>query len=366
MSVFVMSFIILSLCVFIPGRMKVGTIGAVRTATVDIKTPLLFILLGTLAAFRDASVGNDTHEYLNIFNDVRRASVSELPAFGGRFEMGYIWLNKLVSYVSTNPQVILIVTSVFAYYWYGRFIKEYSPMVGVSVLIFFFGRFHDDSMNIVRQTAAAGFCLWGYMELKRRKNLMFFLLMLAAFYMHKSSIVFLLAWLFTRIPFRISYLKYFLPVWAFTFLAGNALVGLIFSTGLVQSYFLDSAFLEEGKSAPALILLIDAVVSLFYFLFSRQKVNIGKDDISSDIAWMLLASLLFQTLCLYFSLLVRVSWYFRLFELIAIPYALCRMKARSRVIYTVLVVAFFMLYYGIVLYYRPLWNHVYPYVTCFH
>ena len=364
MSVFTISFIIIFLCIVVPSRQKIASLHSNSAVIVDLKTPLLFLLLGCLSAFRAADVGNDTQEYLNIFKDVSRDEIQNLPSYSTRFEIGYIWLNKLLSYVSMNGQIILITTSAFAYYWYYKFIKKYSPLVGVSILLFFFARFHDESMNIVRQTVATGFCLWAYIELRSKKNLVFFLLMLAAFYIHKSSIVFLLAWLIFRVPFRKKYIKYFFILWGVVLFIGKTLVDLIFSTGLVQTYFIDSAFLESGKSAPAIILTIDILILLFYlFAYKGDKVK-EKEDISSDVMWMLMACVLFQTLALFFSLMVRVSWYFRLFELIAIPYALCRMKVGTRIISTIAIVILFMAYYGAVVYYRPNWNHVYPYSLC--
>ncbi len=364
MTVYTLSLIVIFLSVALPSKLHLRTMSnALSSSTIDIKTPILFCFLGLLAALRASDIGNDTSGYIDLYERINRTEIKELSFYSERFEMGFIWLNKLLSYISTNPQTILIATSAFAYYWYYKFIKKYSPLVGVSILLFFFARFHDSSMNIVRQVVATGFILWSYMELKKGKDLRFFLLMLLAFYMHKSSIVFLLSWFFVHVPFKSSYIKYFLVAWAITLTTGNALINLIFSTGLVQSYFEDSAYFDEGKIAPAIILVMDALVLLFYLLTKSHKTN---RELATDITWMLMATAIFQTLGVFFAIMSRVAWYFRLFQLIAIPYALSQLKKDNYVITTVIISALYISYYLVTSILRPDWNYVYPYSTCFN
>lgn len=317
--------------------------------------------LSFLVAFRANTIGNDTGNYIDLFDTIKFVEVKDLHIYSDRFEMGFIWLNKLLSYISYNPQIILIASAAFAYYFYGKFIMRYSPMIGLSILIFFFARFHDSNMNIVRQVMATGFTLWAYLSLKQNKNILFFILIFLAFSMHKSAIVFLVAWPITKIQFKKSYIKYFVILCVLFFVLGRVILGIIMNSGLVQSYYEDSDYLAGGKTAPAILLMMDVVIFLFYIFTGGYKQNFVKNNISSDIAWMLMCSILCSIIGLYFAMMMRVAWYFQLFQLIAIPYAVCRYSLKDRILLSVFIILMFILYYAVVLTVRPDWNIVYPY-----
>lgn len=83
---------------------------------------LTFGLLTVLAALRAETVGNDTIEYLRLFENI--SITKDLSYFSPRFEIGYVYLNKILSLISYNPQIILIVTSSLIMYGFMRFIKN--------------------------------------------------------------------------------------------------------------------------------------------------------------------------------------------------------------------------------------------------
>lgn len=363
MSALTLSFIILVLCFALPDNISYLGRQVRVHKTINIKATFILFLLACLAAFRASNVGNDTEGYINLYNDIRYLDWRSLEGMTSRFEIGYLYLNHLLTNISTNAQIILIVSSAFCYFFYWKFIKKYSTLIGISLFVFFFARYHDSSMNIVRQVMATGFVLWSYLELKKGRNLWFIILVLLAYSMHKSSIVFLLALPFSKFQFRTKYTKYFLITCGVTFVVGGSIIAFLLSRGLIPSYYEDSDYLAGGKIAPALILVIDILIWLLYYQTrkSRLKATASCYPIASDIMWMLMLTIIFQILGLYFSNMMRVAWYFRLFELIALPYAISTFHGRRRTIVTICVVIFFLLYYLIVLYYRPEWNMVYPY-----
>lgn len=351
------------MCLLLPERARYWVSSTNIYRTIPVKATVTLSFLACLAALRASDIGNDTANYLTLYDDIRYMNWGELEWLTPRYEMGYLVLNRLLAYVSSNAQTILIVSSAFCYFFYWKFIKKYSTLIGISLFVFFFARYHDSSMNIVRQVMATGFVLWSYLELKKGRNLWFIILVLLAYSMHKSSIVFLLALPFSKFQFRTKYTKYFLITCGVTFVVGGSIIAFLLSRGLIPSYYEDSDYLAGGKIAPALILVIDILIWLLYYQTrkSRLKATASCYPIASDIMWMLMLTIIFQILGLYFSNMMRVAWYFRLFELIALPYAISTFHGRRRTIVTICVVIFFLLYYLIVLYYRPEWNMVYPY-----
>lgn len=85
---------------------------------------LFFVIFYVLNAFRAPNIGNDTLTYCNLFDLISLNSFS-FETFG-RFEEGYLLLNKLISYISNNSQILLFVTSTIIYLTYYKFIKKES------------------------------------------------------------------------------------------------------------------------------------------------------------------------------------------------------------------------------------------------
>ena len=70
---------------------------------------LLFLMI---SMFRDVSVGADTKQFYDAFTIIGNRSL-ELSFEYSRYEKGFILLCKLLSIVSNNPQILIIITSLF-------------------------------------------------------------------------------------------------------------------------------------------------------------------------------------------------------------------------------------------------------------
>lgn len=351
------------MCLLLPERARYWVSSTNIYRTIPVKATVTLSFLACLAALRASDIGNDTANYLTLYDDIRYMNWGELEWLTPRYEMGYLVLNRLLAYVSSNAQIILIVSSVFCYFFYWKFIKKYSTIVGLSLFIFFFARYHDTSMNIVRQVMATGFVLWSYLELKKGRNIWFVVLVLLAYSMHKSSIVFLLAFPFSKIEFRTKYTKYFLLACGVAFVVGGTVIAFLLAHGWIPSYYEDSEYMEGGKIAPLAILAIDVVILILYYFTQKSRMGVAAQryPIASDIMWMLMLTIIFQIMGVYFSNIMRIAWYFRLFELIAVSYAVSSFQGHKKILVTAGIAAFFLLYYNVVLYYRPEWNMVCPY-----
>lgn len=357
MSIIFIPFLLVLLLVFpLMGKGK-------NNAKNSLQAKLSFIFLGVLCCFRDLSVGNDTKAYKGIFEAISNTQTDQLDVFSSRFEMGYVYLNKFVANVYDNYFLLQILVAIFAYSVTYRFIKEYAPYVGMAVIIFFFVRFHDDYMNITRQTVATGFTLCAYMRLKQGRDLQFVFLVLLAYTMHKSAIVFLPVWFFTRITYKPAYLKYFVAACGGVFVLGGTIIAYMMSAGIFPSYYEDSVYMEGGKIAPAIQLFMSVCIFLFFYLNKgyRLESHGGRSLYGSDLTWILMMGILIQIAALWFAMMGRVTWYYSIFNVLAVPYALTRIKSQNRLVISACIICFYIAYYYIILAYRPDWNHVYPY-----
>ena len=73
---------------------------------------IAMIIMALLVALRSNQVGNDTPEYARIFNEI--LSNSDYVSIT-RFEVGYVFLNRLVGKFTSNAQGVFIVCAIIQY-----------------------------------------------------------------------------------------------------------------------------------------------------------------------------------------------------------------------------------------------------------
>ena len=116
---------------------------------------ITMIVMMLLAAFRSINVGNDTDEYIRIFNEILSN-----PDYANitRYEVGYIFLNKFVGKFTFNPQGIIIVTAVIYYTVFIWFYVKHSKNYSLTLILFFCLMF-DSTLTMIRQELAMAFIL---------------------------------------------------------------------------------------------------------------------------------------------------------------------------------------------------------------
>lgn len=159
-----------------------------------------------ISAFRGRNIGNDTCKYLDLFNKVRFKSITELK---DRYEIGYLYLNKMLSLISDNQQIILIVTSCIILICYAYFIKIFCKCLVECISIFILGYF-TSSMNTIRHQIALGLVLISYKYIKENKIFKFLILILVASTFHSTSIIFLISYPISKLKINFRNIMMFL------------------------------------------------------------------------------------------------------------------------------------------------------------
>ncbi|OTO11236.1 hypothetical protein A5882_003161 [Enterococcus sp. 4E1_DIV0656] len=71
---------------------------------------ILFFVFFIISAFRSSNIGNDTIEYTNLYTSLQN---STMESFTWRYEHGFLYFNRLLSFISPNPQVLLVTKELF-------------------------------------------------------------------------------------------------------------------------------------------------------------------------------------------------------------------------------------------------------------
>lgn len=336
---------------------------------------LTFGLFTVLAAFRAENIGNDTVEYLRIFKDISLAG--DMSNYIWRYEIGYLWLNKILSLLTPQPQIILIVTSVIIMVGFARFIYKHSQMPWLSTYLFFTLGYYGMSMNTIRLSIAIVIILFSYDYLRKQELIKFILAVILAFLFHRTAIVFLLAWPITKLKFNYKTVMYAGIGSVLIYTIFPIILRILLKIFPTYEYYLGSLYLNgEIRLASVMNLLvgISIIVMGVFVNYHKQNNTIAyANNNTLNIAERKILDGQFMTLLLVagtsvifisfnFNLLNRVGDYFLVFSIVYLPNAIKQLKDKKLeilIIYTVVVL--FFAYSTMILIMRPEWNIIYPY-----
>ena len=134
---------------------------------------LVFIILAftpfvAISGFRSFSVGVDTQQFVNAYSRIINMSPNSFDLL--RYEYGFSYFCWLLGKISTNPQILIFITSLFINISVGRFIYKNSDNVYLSVILYLLCNFFFSYMNIMRQAMAIAILLWGYEFIKDKQK----------------------------------------------------------------------------------------------------------------------------------------------------------------------------------------------------
>lgn len=325
-------------------------------------------ILGGVIAFRSINVGNDTVTYAAMYPVLANESVDRLSLFGGdtRFELGYVFLNKLLYGISTNPQVLLIVVAFVNVLALGIFLADLSPNLTMSLTIYTTMGFLNFPMNAMRQSVSLSIMLIAFLFLIRGHNFRFIILILLATLFHRTAIIMLVAVLFVKMSE-----KYIVGIMAIgvtgILVFFQQLVVVISDNISTYSAYADSF---ESSNSGSLGILINIAIILGVLLFGkRYEKMIGDEGLSyvSQSTFRQFMNLMVVSLCIYivafrFSQISRVGMYMSIFMIVLIPESLRYIKDKNvRWAITGTIYVGSIVYFIVIQSIRPEWSGLVPY-----
>ncbi|PYF03256.1 EpsG family protein [Ureibacillus chungkukjangi] len=332
---------------------------------------LTFGLFTLLAALRSSIVGNDTDVYISLFNSI--SLTGDVSNFFWRYEKGYLYLNKLLSLITTNPQIIIIISSIIIMYGSARYIYKYSQIPWLSVFLFFTLGYYGMSMNTIRLNIAIVIVLLSYDFLRERRLVKFVITVILASLFHRTAIVFLLAWPITKLKFNFKTACILILLSMGLFISFPIILQVALNIFPTYQYYVGSDYLNgEIRLASVMNLLVGLSIVLLGIFTNFHKeseaknpFNIGRFEKINDGKIMLLllvSGVLVTFISFNFNLLDRVGDFFLVFSCVYLPNAINKIyDGKLKVLIIFVVVILFILYSTTIQILRPEWNTIYPY-----
>lgn len=285
--------------------------GALFSKSFKKKSKAVMIILATqlvlLLGLRGATVGVDTHTYLDLFWAKKGgASISYL-------ELGNRVIYGVVSAVTNNPTWIFLVYAAITVVPVLTVIQKNSKNTFFSVIIYAGFMYYYWAFNAMRQAAAMSVAFWAISKLEEEKNCEFFLFVILAAMLHKSAWIVLLFWVVKRTRIRVN--KNW-AIWVTVLSGASVFVGAkMVSLGilLVPSYagYIGSAFAGRGGFLHPLLFLL-----VFLFILLVQ----GKlDENERFYLTMLSVGVILYFVAVRVEIVNRMTYYFTMPLIILLP-----------------------------------------------
>ncbi len=309
------------------------------------------ILMWFFTAFRGINIGNDTANYVKYFNSINSGGVDS----GYVIELGYQYLNLLISYITDDPHVFLIIVATICYVSIGIYIFKFSKNKAISLVLVFYFCF-SNFVNILRQDLAMIIVLYAYQLIKHKHGFVAFLLIMLAAQFHTSAYVALLYFLYKLYPRN---LLISLLIAAFVLVLSvsgvlNSILGNLITE--YQNYF-NSKYAQTGY----LGISVELVRNFFIFLILHRVYSVGKtrkDRVTYASAFILL---IFSCLSFTVNLFSRACVYFALPCLSELPNAFYENNRSPKKYWLAVLCVLLLVYFIVTCYLRPEWNNLWPY-----
>lgn len=288
------------------------------------------LILLLKAALRSVSVGTDTSHYCIYFYDSMNKSWSQIflaffyryQHISGEFDHGYYILEKLFSTLLPDFHLFTFaIQAIFIYWPIGTLIYRYlgeSKQI-LFAYVLFCAMFMGLPMANSRQIYSVGLCIWAFMFLTDNKKMLSLLMIFFSFFIHQSSLIFLL--IFGLYFLNQKWIKSlnFASVISFFIMFGFANQLIIFMGESVGSDKYAAYGANGTQSATYTYLFFSFAISIFCLICLWNKRN---EELRDKMLYGMLApTFFFCPLITADPSMIRLTLYFQIYSIILIPKA---------------------------------------------
>ncbi|HBK82714.1 MAG TPA: hypothetical protein DDZ41_03820 [Flavobacterium sp.] len=315
----------------------------------------LFIVASIMVGVRDMIGGFDVYIYGDIFEAPTQLLLAYEP-----MEIGFRYFFAFLKMFNENRHFMFVVMAFIIFYFQFKIYKKLSPLVLLALFIFF-SKFFLMSFVYLRQGLAMGIITLAIPFALNKQYIKYFFIIIIAFYLHKSSVLFAPFIFVAHRKFSIN--QFFIIIGIVIIVAVSPLNNMLFG------------FLAEstGDVKVAAYVIRNSGVNIFYFIeiillsiiLIQYKNEFYKNSTSQMIANGLFLYILVSLIGITNASFVRFSWYYLPFFVLGISYFISFQKnERSLSLYKTLVIVYFtLLFFRLLLLYDA--GDLMPYKTIF-
>lgn len=297
------------------------------------------IILLLKATLRSVSVGTDTSHYYIYFYDSMNKSWSQVfTAFflryhhiSGEFDHGYYILEKLFSTILPDFRLFTFaIQAIFIYWPIGTLMYKnlHESKQILFAFVLFCAMFMGLPMANSRQIYAVGLCIWAFMFLSENKKLYALLMIFLSFFIHQSSLIFLLVYGIYYCSNRWIKRINILSVASFFIMFGFVTQLVVFMGETVGNDKYAGYGANGTQTATYTYLFFSFAISIFCLINLWNNNNDGLKE--KMLFGMLVPTFFFCPLISADPSMIRLTLYFQIYSIILIPKAVDNSKLMNK------------------------------------
>lgn len=276
---------------------------------------LISLMMVAVIGLRDVTIGIDTVNYCNTFNNLSNVSWSYLSN-NKLTEPGYSFICILFNKLNLNFHVFLIFMAFLYIIPVSYIIFKYSKSPCFSYILFIaFGLF-TFSMSTIRQTMAMSLVLIAFIFMQKRKLIPFIVTVLLAATFHMTAVVFLPAYFLNRLKLSKKILLILFSI-GILLIVFKEQIRLVLNSNARLSY----KGIETGGNLMYIFLLGTVIIGLLF-----GNVLDEKNKNNAPFFYMLVAAIIIFPITQFNPTVMRLYFYYSIFMIIYIPNMLWEIK----------------------------------------
>ena len=315
-------FILMIFCFLLANQISIMSRGyssvlVARKKSMAVKIGYFILLLALILFSGLRTTYNDTSTYMHAYRlvDVSKFNLLMLFEPYGGFELFQIILKK---FISGNPQILILVSSIITNVIYVCFFSKYSKNFGLTILSYFVLGPYVFSMAGIKQILAMSFCLFAIDNLLKERKVKFVLWILFAMTFHPYIVCMLILPIFKN-----GIMNQKLIIYTFFIIIAVSNIDLLLSfVGIIGKDYNSAEFLSSTINPLRVIVEFIPIVFIFFYRSRLKKVNNKLFNLGINMA---IYNVIFLSMGLFFNPIYfgRIATYFSTINAIIIPYLLC-------------------------------------------
>ena len=317
-----------------------------------------FVIFITMLCLRDVSCGIDLENYVTFWNSTLNSSfVNSLQKYD--LEIGYHTIEYLISRITDDFQILLVVVAFISIVplWY--FYKKESDMPILTILLFVTVAPFTMFFSGLRQAIAIAMAVPAFYLAKNKKIFCFLIIVLLATIMHTSALLLLVIYPLYHAKITQKWLFFVIPIIIAIFIFNEQIFSFLLR--FLKDEYVDRYSELEMTGAYSILILLILFAVYSFIIPDSEKLN--PDTIA--MRNILLFAVCIQCFAPIHTLAMRMNYYFLIFIPILIPKIIKSRKQSLKeitLLSQVVFVAFFTFYFFYEAYTGDDVLSIYPYV----
>lgn len=313
---------------------------------------LVGVVIASVSALRHYSVGIDTLQYYAAYE---RSSFE-----GSRYGLGFISLLQFLNVFSSDPQLLIIVSSVFITYCVMRLIDRVECNAIIASFLYISLLTYATNMNLMRQALALSCILLVVPSLMKGRRAPFIMGCLIGMTFHTSAIVMLI--LLPLSSFESS--KRTIGAYCLVALVASAVPNVIWN--FVDSVFDQYSTYSTSQWAGGNTLAAPIMTAMDILLFGISHYLVANNENIDDNQKRVLfhgsmLQIVFQFLACFINIFQRMTTFTSLFLSLYVALAFNRIDNKGKFLLALSIYCGTFLFFIVIMTFRPEWHGVVPY-----